>query len=118
MENLPFGVEAMETAVLRRAAVGIAVALLSVSAWSADPAPPVASPSAAVPSKEVREKMAMLHEQMAACLRSDKSFAECRAQMRRSCPQTVGAESCPLMGMGRGPGRGRMMQPPPASAPK
>ncbi len=108
----------MQVAALRRAAVGIAVALLSASAWSVDPPPPVASPSQAVPSKEVREKMARLHEQMAACLRSDKSFAECRAEMRRGCPQTVGAESCPLMGMGPGPGHGRMMQPAPASAPK
>lgn len=108
----------METATLRRAAVGIAVALLSASAWSADPPPPAASSSQAVPSKELREKMAALHEQMAACLRSDKSFADCRAEMRHSCPQMVGAESCPLMGMGRGPGRGRMMQPAPASPSK
>lgn len=110
----------METTTLGRAALGIAVALLSASAWSADPPPPAASPSQAVPSKEVREKMATLHEQMAACLRSDKSFADCRTEMRRNCPQMVGAESCPLMGMGmgRGPGRGRMMQPAPASPPK
>jgi len=108
----------MRTGTLGRAAVGIAVALLSASAWSADPPPPAASPSEAVPSKEVREKMATLHEQMAACLRSDKSIDECRAEMRRSCAQMVGAESCPLMGMGRGPGHARMMQPAPATTPK
>ncbi len=100
-----------------RVALGVAVLLLSAGAWAADP-PPEASRSQAVPSKEMREKMATLREQMAACLRSDKSFAECRTEMMKSCQETVGAQGCPMMGMGRGMGRGRTMQPPPASAPK
>ena len=100
-----------------RTALAAIALLLSVSAWSADP-PSATSATQSAPSKEVREKMAALHEQMAACLRSDKSFSECRAQMRTSCLQTVGAQGCPMMGMGPGIGRGRMMQSPPASAPK
>lgn len=103
----------MQTATLRlvaRATRGIVVVLLSMSAaWSADPAP-TASPSQAEPSKEMREKMATLHEQMAACLRSDKSVAECRTEMMKSCRETVGAQGCPMMG------RGHMMQTPPANA--
>ena len=103
------------SASIRRAVLVAAALLLSASAWSADP-PTTPSASQAVPSKDVREKMAALHEQMAACLRSDKSFAECHTEMRTNCWQTVGAQGCPMMGMGRGMGRGRMMQPP--SAPK
>lgn len=99
----------------RAALIAIAL-LLSASAWSADP-PSATSATQAVPSKEVREKMAVLHEQMAACLRSDKSFAECRAQMKTNCLQTLGAQGCPMMGMGRGMDRGRMMQAPPAIPP-
>jgi hypothetical protein len=84
--------------------------LLSISvAWSADPAPSTAS-SQAAPSKEIREKMATLHEQMAICLRSDKSVAECRTEMMKSCRETMGAQSCPMMGMGPGMGHGGMKQ--------
>lgn len=104
-------------ATLSGAALVAATLLFGASAWSADP-PSTTSATQAVPSKEVREKMAVLHEQMAACLRSDKSFADCRAEMMSSCSQSVGAQGCPMMGMGRGMGRGRMMQSSPASAPK
>ena len=38
------------------------------------------------PTKEEREKMAVAHEQMAACLRSDKSFADCHKEMAKSHP--------------------------------
>ena len=85
--------------VLRNAAV-IALALLPMgSAWSAD-APGTAAAQAA-PSKEMREKMASLHEQMAACLRSEKSLAECRTQMMQGC-RDLGSQTCPMMGMGGG----------------
>jgi hypothetical protein len=59
----------------------------------------------AAPSKEIREKMATLHEQMAACLRSDKSLAECRTQMMKGC-RDLGSQTCPMMGMGGGMGMG------------
>jgi hypothetical protein len=83
------------------AVAGIAVALLAAgAAWSADPAPAApATKAAPAPSKETREKMAVLHEQMAACLRSDKSLSECHAQMMKSCHESLGANGCP-MGMG------------------
>lgn len=57
------------------------------------------------PSRDTREKMAVLHEQMAACLRSDKSVADCRDEMRKNCRATVGAQDCPMMGMGHRGGR-------------
>jgi hypothetical protein len=41
------------------------------------------------PSKDTREKMATLHEQMAACLRSDKSISECRDEMRKNYQATL-----------------------------
>jgi hypothetical protein len=51
----------------------------------------------AAPTKEMREKMATLHEQMAACLRSDKPIADCRSEMKKSCGETMGEEGCPKM---------------------
>jgi len=47
--------------------VGV-LAIVGASATLAADSPAAQSP----PSKEMREKMATLHEQMAACLRSDK----------------------------------------------
>jgi hypothetical protein len=93
------------------------VLLAMGAAWSADPA---SSPSSSqgAPSKEMREKMATLHEHMAACLRSDKSVTECRTQMLQNCKETMGNQNCPMMGMGGNMGMGRgHMTPAPASAP-
>jgi hypothetical protein len=64
--------------------------------------------AASEPSKESREQMARLHEQMAACLRSDKAFAECRTQMQTACHSAMGAQ-CPMM---MGPGMQKHMQQP------
>jgi hypothetical protein len=95
-----------------RGTTAIALALLAMpTAWSADPAP-AASASQAAPSKEVREKMAALHEQMATCLRSDKSVAECRTELMKGCRES---QTCPMMGMGGGMRRGHMTQAPPAT---
>ena len=55
------------------------------------------------PTKEMREKMALLHEQMAACLRSKKSISECRAEMQKNCHDMMGDQGCTMMmGMGGG----------------
>jgi hypothetical protein len=48
------------------------------------------------PSKEARAKMATMHEQMAACLKSDKKFSECHDQMMSSCPMMKDGK-CPMM---------------------
>jgi hypothetical protein len=54
----------------------------------------------ATPSKEVREKMATIHEQMATCLRSDKPVAECFGEMKKSCQEMLGPQQgCPMPGM-------------------
>jgi hypothetical protein len=71
----------------------------------------------AAPTKEVREKMATLHEQMAACLRSDKPIAECRTEMAKSCQDMMGKEGCPMMGRG-GAMHGHMMKNGPQESPK
>ncbi len=48
------------------------IALVSaMNSFAADTAPP-----AGIPTREIREKMATLHEQMAACLRSERPLAE------------------------------------------
>ena len=74
------------------------------------------------PSKEMREKMATMHEQMAACLRSDKPFAECRQEMMKSCQDTMGSHGCSMMmgmgGIGSTGHMGNMGTPPATSAPK
>lgn len=80
---------------------GLAAAALSVMGAASHAAtPPSAAP--ATMTKETREKMAVLHEQMSACLRSDKPLADCHAEMRKSCKESLGDQGCPMMGMGMG----------------
>jgi hypothetical protein len=63
-------------------------------------------------SKETREKLAALHEQMAACLRSEKSLLECRGAMMRSCQEQLGSDGCPMIvGIGGGTDGRHHMQP-------
>lgn len=90
----------MSTRVSPGRARNLVLALLAIATTTAAfaAAPPVDAQQP-VPSKEMREKMATLHEQMAACLRSDKPFAECRAEMMKNCQSTMGTQSCPMMGM-------------------
>ena len=69
--------------------------------------PPSTAPPA--PSKETREKMATLHEQIAACLRSDKPMADCHAEAMEHCRAMMGKEGCPMMEMSQTHSRNRMM---------
>jgi len=48
-------------------------------------------------SKEQREKMATIHEQMAACLRSDKPVADCHKEAMKSCQDAMGKDWCSMM---------------------
>jgi hypothetical protein len=89
----------------------IASMLISAASLAADTAP--AGPPE--PSKEMRAKMATLHEQMAACLRSDKSFSDCRREMMKGCQQLMGEHGCPMMGMG---GHNQMMRDSSSATPK
>ena len=65
-------------------------------AFAAD-APPTAKPAAPAkmehmaPTKEMREKMASLHEHMAACLRSAKSVDDCHHDMMEAHEKMEGA---------------------------
>jgi hypothetical protein len=68
----------------------------------------------AAPSAEQRAKMAAAHEKMAACLRSSKDIADCRAEMQRAC-HAMGQHACPMMGMGMG---GGMRPDPPEKTPE
>ncbi len=58
--------------------------LLSLSAYAADKAPPAAA-KAPEWTSEQRESMAKSHEQMAACLRSDKAVDACHEEMMSAC---------------------------------
>jgi len=91
----------------RRAAKAITGILMMALAGAAFAANPPTAPSA--PTKETRERTATLHEQMAACLRSHKSIAECRTEMMQHCQAMMGKPGCTrmmgsggMMGMGRG----------------
>ncbi len=53
------------------------------------------------PSKELRAKMAAAHEQMAACLRTDRAMSDCRNEMMKECHQLMGEHACPMMEMGK-----------------
>ena len=70
----------------------IASAFMSGFAMAADTA-------TAEPSKELRAKMAAAHEQMAACLRTDRAMSDCREEMMKECHQLTGQHACPMMGM-------------------
>ena len=86
-----------------RSRIGLSLAAMSVmGAVALAAAPPTAPPTVA---KETREKMAVLHEQMAACLRSDTSLADCHVEMRKNCKESLGDQGCPMMGMGTGMGK-------------
>lgn len=103
----------------RAARTFMASLLLSIAGYAGAADPP--APPPAEPSKEMRAKMAAMHEQMAACLRSDKSFATCRNEARQYCQANMGREGCMGMGMGHGMGNMGMqggMPPPPESPPK
>jgi hypothetical protein len=100
----------MNTLSLRRLpnevlAILLAVTLFSSVAMGSESA----APTPPMPSKEMREKMASMHERMATCLRSEKPFAECRDEMMKSCQQLSGENGCPMMGMGM---HGKMKGPP------
>lgn len=49
-------------------------------------------------TKEQREDMAMMHEKMVTCLRSDKPMEDCRDEMMGACKDQMGKEGCPMMG--------------------
>jgi curli biogenesis system outer membrane secretion channel CsgG len=51
---------------------------------------------------EQRVKMATAHENMAACLKSDKNLETCHSEMMGSCKSIMGEDSCDMgMGMGK-----------------
>ena len=66
---------------------GVSIAQAEGKADKSKPTTPV--------SKEDREKMAAVHEKMAACLRSDKSFDVCHDEMKAAHEK---GEGCPMMG--------------------
>ena len=93
-----------------------AMSVMGVAALAATQSPP----APATVTKETREKMAVLHEQMAACLRSDKPIADCHSQMMKSCQDAMGEQGCRMMGhgmMGGGSGKHDHMMQDPAKNP-
>jgi len=74
-------------------------ASLALFLGSMSVAPAAEPPSAAAtgPSKETREKMAAFHEQLAACLRSDKPIADCHKEAMKHHKDMMGKEGCTMM---------------------
>lgn len=74
-------------------------------------------------SKEQRQKMAVMHDTMAACLRSDKPMKQCHEDMMKSC-HDEGENGCPMMGdmmgemKGHGHGHGHDEHPEAHASPK
>lgn len=97
--------------VMRSVAISMLMFFVGATAAQAADEPPAAT---AAPSKETRDKLAAMHEKMAACLRSDKAISECRSQMMQSCQTIMGTGNCPMYGQGM---HGPMMNPPPPSSP-
>ncbi|MEA9356604.1 hypothetical protein SHI21_10330 [Bacteriovorax sp. PP10] len=46
---------------------------------------------------EQRVNMATIHENMATCLKSDKTVAACHSEMKENCKSMMGAEGCKMM---------------------
>ncbi len=68
-----------------------------------------AAPKGHTMTKEQREKMAVVHEKMAGCLRSDRALDECHGEMMKTCEESHGDGTCPMMGgMMHGKGKGHM----------
>src|SRR5260221_614742 len=65
----------------RATAVACAIAILSAAGASL--AAESAHMDRPAPSKDMRAKMASAHEQLAACLRSDRPIAECHEEMMK-----------------------------------
>lgn len=47
-------------------------------------------------SAEERQKMAVAHDKMAACLRTERPMTECEAELAESCSHMKG-KKCPMM---------------------
>lgn len=63
------------------------------------------APSKGNMTKEQREDMAVAHEKMAACLRSETDAKTCHDELKKACHEQ---KSCPMHeGMGKGMGRGK-----------
>ena len=73
------------------------ISTLLAATGAASAAEPTTSASSA-PSREMREQMATMHDQMASCLRSDKSITECRTVMKQKCQEMMGQQGCQGMG--------------------
>src|SRR5262249_40944724 len=71
----------------------LALVLGASAAFPAEPTPQT-HPTM---TKEQREKMATIHEQMAACLRSDKAIDECHKEAMKSCQDAMGKDACSMM---------------------
>ena len=71
-------------------ASSIAIACAS-STFAAD----TTKPECPTPTKEMREKMAAWHEQIATCLRSDKAITECRTELAKNHEEMMREMGCP-----------------------
>ena len=84
------------------ALTGAMVLAGAATAWATDPPPATMAPTA-----EMRAQMATIHDQMAACLRSEKPVSDCHAEMMKSCRAISPAGQGCQMGAGAmGPGKG------------
>lgn len=48
------------------------------------------------PTQQQKINIATLHEQLGACLRTDKSMRDCHKEMKNFC-EKMGKEACPMM---------------------
>jgi hypothetical protein len=86
--------------VKRIAAIAVISILCGCSGFAVET--PDAVPTA--PSNQAREQMALLHEKIVACLRSDRALAECRSEMMHGChvmEADRGEQGCRMGMMGR-----------------
>jgi hypothetical protein len=89
LSNRP--IDLVRRVVMRKLGMLLGLALsLSGAAFAQGKGPPQMT-------AEQRAKMATAHEQMAACLRTERPVAECHDELMKSCQEAMGT-SCPMMG--------------------
>jgi len=93
----------------KQARVAITAALLTFGSAATYAAAPAADSSE--PSQQTREKIAVLHEQLAACLRSDRPVSECRSEMVTNCQAQIGSNCATIAGVVHGTDNRHRMHP-------
>ncbi|MBN8542449.1 MAG: hypothetical protein J0L82_18815 [Deltaproteobacteria bacterium] len=82
---------------MKTALVLLMITMANSTTWAAQTVAPFAQAfMSKKPSLEERERLAIAHEQMAICLRSELDFADCHDVLQEDCQSMTGGP-CPTL---------------------